>query len=384
LSLANPHSGVRAGAAVAGLVGAASFAAELLASVPLGMAADALRPRSLMSAGAAVGASAALLYAFAHSAPVFFAGRLLEGIGAAAVVPALLAYLADVTQKRPALRVRVMSVFELTLLAGLALGGIVAAQLFRALQSGAFFAIGTLYALCAAVLFASGGRQIRHVTDPIANLRAVFGIASLRQLAPIWVCVNAIVGLWLGPTLPYLLTQRSTSGQFLAGIDAAAPARVGLVLFAYAVVFGSGIAIWSVVLPRLRLARAMRISLGAMLPACALIFALNHSAQFSAPLRWIEGGILVLLIMLESGFTPAALSWLAQTLPVQSGRAAAMGVYSVLLSVGAIVGSLLAALLGQRSAIDGLLAGTVLMTVIALLLLVRLPDAALPAAGVHA
>ena len=375
---------MRAGAAVAGLVGAASFAAELLASVPLGMAADALRPRSLMSAGAAVGASAALLYAFAHSAPVYFAGRLLEGIGAAAVVPALLAYLADVTENRPALRVRVMSVFELTLLAGLALGGLVAAQLFRALQSGAFFVIGMLYALCAAVLFASlGGRQIRHITDPIANLRAVFGIASLRQLAPIWVCVNAIVGLWLAPTLPYLLTQRSTLGQFLAGIDAAAPARVGLVLFAYAVVFGSGIAIWSVVLPRLRLARAMRISLGAILPACALIFALNHSAQLSAPARWIEGGILVLFIMLESGFTPAALAWLAQTLPVQSGRAAAMGVYSVLLSVGAIVGSLLAALLGQRSAIDGLLAGTVLMTVIALLLLVRLSDAA-PAAGVHA
>ena len=279
-----------------------------------------------------------------------------------------------------------MSVFELTLLAGLALGGLVAAQLFRALQSGAFFVIGMLYALCAAVLFASlGGRQIRHITDPIANLRAVFAIASLRQLAPIWVCVNAIVGLWLGPTLPYLLTEHSTSGQFLAGIDAAAPARVGLVLFAYAVVFGSGIAIWSVVLPRVRLARAMRISLGAILTRVrAYLRTQSFRAALGSGCAGSKAAAWSLFIMLESGFTPAALAWLAQTLPVQSGRAAAMGVYSVLLSVGAIVGSLLAALLGQRSAIDGLLAGTVLMTVIALLLLVRLPDAALPAAGVHA
>jgi cyanate permease len=43
-----------------------------------------------------------------------------------------------------------------------------------------------------------------------------------------------------------------------------------------------------------------------------------------------------------------------------------MGVYSVLLSIGAIVGSLLAAALGQLFAVDGLIYSTFAMAVIAL------------------
>jgi MFS family permease len=369
------NTGAPIGAGIVGSLGAVSFAAELLASIPMGMAADALQPRWLMSGGAVLGALAVQLFALTGSTAVFFGSRILEGIGAAAIVPALLAYLADETEGRTALRVRVMSYFELTLLAGLALGGIVAAQLFRALHAGAFTVVAVIYVACAAVLFASVARPTtRHIAKPIAHLRELFRLPSLPHLAPVWVCVNAIVGLWLGPTLPFLLTQRSTSAQFLAGIYAANPARVGWLLFAYAIVFGIGITVWSVVLPHVRLRHAMRITLGAILPACATIYVLNHSAHVPVSVRWIAGGILTLVVMVESGFTPAALAWLAQTLPVQSGRAAAMGMYSVLLSVGEIVGSLLAAVLGQRFAIDGLLAGTVLMTLVALIFLYRAPS----------
>ena len=70
--------------------------------------------------------------------------------------------------------------------------------------------------------------------------------------------------------------------------------------------------------------------------------------------------------MVESGFTPAALSLLARAIGAQAGRGAAMGVYSVLLSIGAIVGSLLAAALGQWFAVDGLIYSTFAMAVIAL------------------
>jgi len=43
-----------------------------------------------------------------------------------------------------------------------------------------------------------------------------------------------------------------------------------------------------------------------------------------------------------------------------------MGIYSVLLSVGAIGGSLAAAVLGSRFAVDGLIYGTLAMAVVAL------------------
>jgi MFS-type transporter involved in bile tolerance (Atg22 family) len=43
-----------------------------------------------------------------------------------------------------------------------------------------------------------------------------------------------------------------------------------------------------------------------------------------------------------------------------------MGIYSVLLSVGAILGSLLAAAFGQRFAVDGLIYGTFVMALISI------------------
>lgn len=304
----------------------------------------------------------------------FFFSRTLEGIGAAAIVPALLAYLTDATEGRPTLRVRAMSYFELTLLAGLALGGIVAAQLFRILQAGAFAMVAVVYLACAAILFSTiSGRLARHLASPLEDLKQVLRLPSLRQLAPVWLCVNCVVGLWLGPTLPFLLTERSTNAQYLAGIYSTSPASVGWLLFGYSIVFGAGVTVWSFVLPHIRLQNAMRITLGAMLPVCAGLYLLNHSGYETHMFRWGIGGIIALLIMVESGFTPAALAWLAGTLPVQSGRGAAMGIYSVLLSVGAIVGSLLAGFLGERYSMDGLLYGTVLVAVAALVFLHWIP-----------
>jgi len=79
--------------------------------------------------------------------------------------------------------------------------------------------------------------------------------------------------------------------------------------------------------------------------------------------------------MVESGFTPAALTLLAGAIGVRAGRGAAMGIYSVLLSIGAIFGSLLAATLGRWFAIDGLIYGTLAMAGVALPLLSLLSPA---------
>ena len=373
LASLNNH-GAHLSVGLVGTLSAVSFTAELFASIPMGVASDSLQPRWLMTGGAIVGAIAAFLAA-SGSTSTFFLSRLLEGVGVAAIVPALLAYLTDATEGRPALRVRVMSYFELTLLAGLALGGIVAGQLFRILNSGAFSVVAVVYLACAAILFSSiSGRAARHLASPLDDLKQVLRLPSIRYLAPVWLCVNSVVGLWLGPTLPFLLTDRSTKAQYLAGIYASSPASVGWLLFGYSIVFGVGVTAWSFILPHIRLQNAMRITIGAMLPVCAGFYLLNHSGDQSVTVRWSIGGIVALLIMVESGFTPAALAWLAGTLPIQSGRGAAMGIYSVLLSVGAIIGSLLAGILGERYSIDGLLYGTVFVAVAALIFLHWVPS----------
>ena len=68
---------------------------------------------------------------------------------------------------------------------------------------------------------------------------------ALRRLAPIWLCMNAILGLWLGPTLSFLLTNRSNGTQLLAGLFADNPSGLGWMLFACALVFGAGLVAWS-------------------------------------------------------------------------------------------------------------------------------------------
>jgi MFS family permease len=367
------NRGFRVTAALAGTLGAVSFSAELIGAVPLGLASDAIAPRALMTGGALLGALATQLFGISSRTGIFFMSRTLEGVGAAGVAPSLLAHLTDVTDGNPSLRARVMSFFELSLLAGLALGGLIAAQLWHLLNRGAFAAVASVYVLCAGLLFLGAVGSHGHGSkEAISGFHRALREPSLQRLAPVWLCVNSIVGLWLGPTLIFLLTQRSQRSQFMAGLFADRPEQVGWVLLGYSLVFGAGVTAWSFVLPHISLDRALRITLVAMLFVCVGMLLFNHVALNHTFIHWVIGGLTALCIMVESGFTPAALALLAGAIGAQAGRGAAMGIYSVLLSVGAIGGSLMAAALGNRYAVDGLIYGTLMMAALALFLVRRL------------
>ncbi len=366
-------------AGLLGVLGAVSFGAELAASIPLGIASDAISPRWLMVAGALTGALAVQLFALSSHVEVFFLSRALEGIGVAAVTPPLLAYLAESTRHDSALRARVMSFFELSLLAGLALGGLMAGEFWERFGIHAFSLAAVAYLGCAALLFfGAKGSQPRGSLAAVQGLLHTLKDPSVRSLAPVWLLVNAVVGLWLGPTLPFLLTQRPGSSQYLDGIFAKSPALVGWLLLGYAIVFGLGVLGWSFLLPRTRIRPAMRLSLAVMLPVCLGLYAINHSAHVAPHLRWLLMAATAMLVMVESGFTPAALAWLAQSLGTSPGKGAAMGIYSVLLSLGAIGGSLLAGALGKWLRVDGLLLGTVLVGICALILLHNVTEPGAP------
>jgi MFS family permease len=359
-------------AGLLGILGAISFAAELIASIPFGIASDAVSSRWLMVSGALIGALAVQLFAISEHVEVFFLSRALEGIGVAAVTPPLLAYLAEATTHDSALRARVMSFFELSLLAGLGLGGLMGSQLWKRFDVHAFSCVALVYLLCAILLYLGAkGSQSHGSHAAWQGLLRAIKEPSVRSL---WLCVNAVVGLWLGPTLPFLMTKKPSRSQYLDGIFANNPTHVGWLLLGYGAVFGAGVFGWSFLLPRMQIRSAMRICLLAMVPVCLGLFAINHSTQAAAPIRWSITAATALLIMVESGFTPAALAWLAQSLGPRSGKGASMGIYSVLLSIGAIGGSLLAGALGKALSVDGLLLGTVLLVACALLLLHKVTD----------
>jgi len=367
--LANHGSAI--GAGLVGILSAVSFGAELIAATPMGITSDAISPRGLVTGGSLLGAGATQLFGMTGLVSMFFVSRGLEGIGAAAVAPPLLAHLTDVTDDKPAMRVKVMSYFELSLLVGLALGGLVAAQLWHRLNTRAFGAVALVYVVSAVLLyFGAIGSRSHGREKAVAGFFRTLRDRSVQRLAPVWLCVNTIVGLWLGPTLIFLLTHHSQTNQFLDGVFVDHPERVGWVLLGYSIIFGIGVTAWSFILPRIRLKRALLITLVAMLLVCGEFLLLNHLASETA--RWNIAVITAFTIMVESGFTPAALALLAGAVGAQPGRGAAMGIYSVLFSVGAIIGSLIAAALGRRFAVDGLIYGTLVMAVVALLFLPRL------------
>ena len=70
-----------------------------------------------MTGGALLGAAATQMFGMTGLVRVFFLSRSIEGVGAAAGVPPLLAHITDVTDRDAALRARAMGYFELSLLA---------------------------------------------------------------------------------------------------------------------------------------------------------------------------------------------------------------------------------------------------------------------------
>jgi len=361
--------GLPATVALAGTLGAASFGVELVAATPMGWLADVFAPRRLMVVGALLGAVAVQLFGLSTDVAALFLCKMLEGLAAAAVVPALLARVTDLTETHPAWRARAMSYFELSLLSGVAFGGLVGGLLWGWLGATAFAAAAAIYMMAAALLFAGvpGGRG-HGASSAFLGLVRSLREPSLRRLAPIWLLVNAVIGLWLAPPVSFLLTRPTEGPQFLAGVFADRPDQLGLALFGYAVVFGLGVAGWSRVLHRVPLRRVLQITLTAMLAACAGLLAFNHSGGVGTGVRWVLGVVTAACIMVESGFTPAALVLLADVAGGSAGRGATMGIYSGLLGVGAVAGSLLAGWLGARMAVDGLIVGTVVLVSVALAL----------------
>jgi len=360
-------------AALVGLLSATSFGAELAGAIPMGVLADAIAPRALMSMGALAAALAVAGFGVTRDVRVFFASRALEGLAAAAVVPPLLAHLVDQTADDAALRARAMSYFELSLLAGLGVGGLLGSQLWRMFASRAFAATALVYLGAAALLLAGAdGRRAHGARQAYAGLLRSLREPALRRLAPVWLSMNVILGLWLGPTVYFLMTSRSTNGQLFAGLLADRPQQLGWLLLGYSVVFGTGLLGWSVVLPRMALRRALRISLVAMLAVSIGLLGLNHAGPLPGGARWTLTAVIALLVMIESGFTPSALTLLASALGPRAGRGAAMGIYSFLLGIGAVIGNVLAGFLGERFAFDGLIAATIVLALVALGFLPRL------------
>lgn len=359
-------------AALVGLLGVVFSGAELVGALPFGVLADRFSPRVMMVFGALLGGAATQLFGISGLIAIFYLSRALEGLASAASGPALLGHLTDVTQAHPSGRGRIMGFYELSFLAGLALGSLVGGTLWDRVGTLAFSLLAVVYLAVAALFFWGTGHPRsapRRSLHPLAGLRRALADRLLLRLAPAWLAVNAIVGMWLNQ-IGFQLTRPGVAGQYLVGRFSAS--QVGLVLLGFALIFAIGVTLWGFALAYIPRLRALRIALGATFIVCFCLYMLNLSADWSAAERWAVVVVAALAVAVQSGFTPAALAYLAD-LAEGEGRGTTMGIYTLLLGLGHMLGAGLGGTLARGLAFNGLIVGTLGLGVVALVALSLLP-----------
>ena len=142
----------------------------------------------------------------------------------------------------------------------------------------------------------------------------------------------------------------------------------------FALIFLLGMVLWVPLVTRMRRTTVMMISLGGlalMIITLSLLNGLGENpyslAASTRPLAFILVILVIPGILLLSGFTPVALtqmSALADTLPYQRG--AVMGLYSVVLAIGQLLGSVLGGFCVDLGGFYGLMAFSTVMGCISL------------------
>jgi MFS family permease len=364
-----------------GVLGALFYASELVLSPIFGVLSDRVGHRRMMLVGPAFGAAAVIITAFAVSLPVIGFTRLLEGASTAASVPSILGFIAFATASDELLRGKAVARFEAATLAGLMLGFVVAGPLFAAFGPVAFLANAALYGVSFAIY--KLGVPEHAEPEPAARghdpeeglhryLRILRG-SHVWLLAPTWIAINATLGLYTSQTLFQLVREpdpRFAEQQLMGGFG---PLQVSAGLAIAGLLFFAGLFYWGGKFKSMR--RTSIIIYGivggaVMLTAAA---AINHVGADPLPLLLVLVGIAAAGLFVLAGATPAAIGLLADmTEAYPDDRGAIMGLYSVFLGLGQIVGSIAGGVAAQAAGLDGIFVASLILLAIAFLPISRL------------
>lgn len=375
--------GPQVSGSIAGAMTAAYFAAELILSPVFGVLSDRLGTHRVMQIGPVLGGVAVIVTALTTDLWLLGGTRWVEGMAAAASIPSILGYIAIVTSGDEGLRGRTVARFEAATIAGLGVGAVAAGPLFELLGRGAFFVNALVYAISLAIYrFGVQPVEAREVAaQPLdsAEVRpAGFDLhryghllrsSGVWLLAPTWIALNAIIGAWTTQSVFQVVRENPDperfGGQLLMG--GFEPAQVSLGLGVALVVFFAGIFVWGNLFRRYRRTSIIAVGIGGGLVMVGSIFLVNHSADWSILGRIGAVAVALAGLFVLAGATPAALGMLADISEIHpADRGAIMGLYSVFLGVGQIVGSVASGTAADLLGIDGLLLASVVLLLVAL------------------
>lgn len=363
-----------------GYVLAAFFITELLGSLVLGAMSDRYGRKVFIILGPILGAIAVQITAMTSLLGLLVFARLLEGLSTGSSVPATLGYISEATVGRPNLRARVMGLFEITLVGGIALGAVVGGYLWKFFGSSrtvagielivpAFSINGLIYLLSLAI-FVWGLRDVRrrstlptgsspepsHISAVHKKLKhyyEVFKSPAVLMFSPAWIAIFSIIGVWTNHSVGLMTGKDHFEGQMLTG--SIAPEKFGNGFATLAAFFALGVLAWSFVLGRFRKTNVMLVSTAGLFTLLLTVSGLNHLGSFSSPFYYSLLGLLLIEVLLVSGFTPAALTYLADvTENYAADRGSIMGLYSVFLGVGQLIGTSVGGYFADWNGVDGL------------------------------
>jgi MFS family permease len=350
---------------LASLVAVTFYASELVGAPIFGSLSDRFGRKPFMILGPVLGGIAVHLLGFTVIVPVLVLVRTLQGFSTATAAPATLGFLSAQTAGSEKLRGRVMGLYEAATVVGLAAGAAIGGRLYEHLGVGAFTVVAVIYVLALVPFLALN--DTRPAGPAVHRHGLLQGMLNRRitRFAPAWLAANAVLGAWFAVG-PFLAAGTADQRQFL--MRSYAPGEIGIAYLVFGIVFTLGAVTWGFVMPVIGRQATLLIGVGGLGFSSVVLWVLNQTSRVAPEgLIYVLIGLVIVGIFVESGFTPAALAYLAEIAEERPGhRGAVMGLYSVLLSVGQLLGGALAAPFAERLGINGLIILTGLLCLVAL------------------
>ncbi|HSM38210.1 MAG TPA: MFS transporter [Candidatus Limnocylindrales bacterium] len=380
-----------------GALTATYFMAELLLSPAFGVLSDRIGAHRLMQWGPVFGAVAVVLTAITTNLYLLGGTRWLEGMAAAASIPSILGYIALATAHDESLRGRTVSRFEAATLAGIGAGIVAAGWLYDpnglGLRNGAFFLNAGIY-VGSLLIYRYGVAELRHTEPERHEPDAQVAPAELRPrhfdfaryaklirapqvwlLAPTWIALNAVLGAWTTQSVFQLVRQPSAdfADQLLMG--GFEPVQVSIGLAVAGLIFFAGLFYWGGRFGSLRRTTIIGVGVAGAVVMVLAVFVLNHAVGWPFPVQLGLIGVAGVGLFVMAGATPAALGLLADISESHpADRGAIMGLYSVFLGLGQIIGAISSGAAADLAGIDGLLLASLGLLIIAVLPIHRLRE----------
>jgi MFS family permease len=381
------YGGVQVASTTVAILTASYFLAELVLSPPFGYLSDRYGAHRIMQIGPIFGVVAVLITAITVDLWIIGGTRLLEGAAAAASIPSILGYIALATSGDQSIRGRAVSRFEAATLLGIGFGIVAAGPIFDTVGRVGFLVNGAIYVLSFAI-YRWGVAELHHEPESedaaddrdrrpqrldLARYRRILGSSRVWLLAPTWIALNAVLGSWTTQSVFQLVREPPEHFENQLLMQGISPTAVSIAFVAVGSVFVAGLWYWGNRFKRMRRTSIIAIGLFGALVMLAAALALNHSEGWPSPIQLALVVVAAVGLFVMAGATPAALGLLADiSESYPADRGAIMGLYSVFLGIGQILGALVSGPAGDLAGIDGLLITSSVLIVIALLPLGRL------------